>query len=151
MDKTSSEFRRGAHLLSHAGVWCVGWIAIFAIFGFSVATEIQPGFNFIFLAHVFGMILCAGCCIFVLGYGLLPSLAWTKLIYALRDPRCTEAITNHGLPADAILEGISLRMPVMAWKFDGLVITVGGYQSVLAAFLTTLGVIIATLVRNFEI
>ena len=42
-------------------------------------------------------------------------------------------------------------MPVMAWKFDGIVITVGVYQSVLAAFLTTLGVIVATLVRNFEI
>ena len=60
-------------------------------------------------------------------------MAWTKLIYALRDPRCTEAITKHGLPADAIMEGISLRMPVMAWKFNGIVITVGVYQSVLAS------------------
>ena len=151
MDETHAEFRRGAHLFSQAGVWCVGWIAIFAIFGFSVATELQPGLNFMYLAHIIGMVLCAGCCIFVLGYGLLPSLAWTKLIYALRDPRCIEAITRHGLPADAIVEGISVRMPVMAWKFNGIVITVGVYQSVLAAFLTTLGVIIASLVRNFEI
>ena len=148
MRETRAEFRRSARLFSAAGVWCAGWIFVFGIFGFSLATAVQPALNLVFILHVVTMALCGYCCVFLLGYGLLPSLAWNRLVYTLRDPQCIEAITRHGLPAESIVEGVSVRMPAMAWRFSGVVITSSVYQSVLAAIVTTLGVVVATLARN---